>query len=93
LTAEEEADWREHFVNGSGAYVDSYMMRRMFATLDAARAAPQADAGTLDAKRLAAAIVDHGDVCSRMAIPECAADILAALAASSPATAGRDVEP
>lgn len=27
-------------------------------------------------RRLAQAIADHGDICSRMAVPECAADII-----------------
>ncbi len=45
-------------------------------------AAPVTDAG-LDVERLTRAIDDHHDICSRMAIPECAPAIAAEYAALS----------
>lgn len=52
---------------------------RLRAALDATEPEP------LDVGRLAQAIENHGDICSRMAIPECASAIAAAYIASGSA--------
>src|SRR5687767_12636762 len=38
--AEDEAELREHFIDGSGAYADSLTVARLLRTLDRERAAP-----------------------------------------------------
>lgn len=54
------------------------------AAIDAIRAALRYPVPALDVERLARAIEDHDDICSRMAIPECAPAIAARYAALAP---------
>ena len=69
------------FIQHPGGEWDRILIARDDGTIATALAALiNATPAPLDVERLARAIDDHGDICSRMAIPECAAAIAAAYA-------------